>query len=135
MPGHHAVEWGECGPGMSPHAARLPDPQGQAMAEQTPPAARFPTAEALVEAIDEAQLAAPEIPLPIRLFAQEVAPDTDDRGMSGAIARRLQTRFELIAARQIPGDALKHRPRLQRRQIFCGGAITVAQAQPVDLGI
>jgi len=35
------------------------------------PAARFATAEALVEAIDEAQLAAPEIPLPIRLFAQE----------------------------------------------------------------
>jgi serine/threonine-protein kinase len=35
------------------------------------PSARFPTAEALVEAIDEARLAAPEIPLPIRLFAQE----------------------------------------------------------------
>jgi serine/threonine-protein kinase len=36
------------------------------------PAARFPTAEALVEAIDEARLSAPEIPLPIRLFAQEL---------------------------------------------------------------
>ena len=36
------------------------------------PSARFATAEALVEAIDEARLAAPEIPLPIRLFAQEV---------------------------------------------------------------
>jgi serine/threonine-protein kinase len=35
------------------------------------PSARFPTAEALVEAIDDARLAAPEIPLPIRLFAQE----------------------------------------------------------------
>jgi hypothetical protein len=35
------------------------------------PAARFATAEAHVEAIDEAQLAAPEIPLPIRLLAQE----------------------------------------------------------------
>ncbi len=34
---------------------------------------RFPTAEALVEAIEAAQLAAPEIPLPVRLFAQEVA--------------------------------------------------------------
>ncbi len=34
---------------------------------------RFPTAEALVEAIEAAQLAAPEVPLPIRLFAQEVA--------------------------------------------------------------
>jgi serine/threonine-protein kinase len=36
------------------------------------PAARFATAEGLVEAIDEARLAAPEIPLPIRLFAQEL---------------------------------------------------------------
>ena len=37
------------------------------------PDERFATAEALVEAIDSAQLAAPEIPLPIRLFAQEAA--------------------------------------------------------------
>jgi serine/threonine-protein kinase len=36
------------------------------------PSARFATAESLVEAIDEARLAAPEIPLPIRLFAQEL---------------------------------------------------------------
>ena len=36
------------------------------------PSARFATAEALVEAIDEARLAAPEIPLPVRLFAQEL---------------------------------------------------------------
>jgi hypothetical protein len=35
------------------------------------PSARFATAEALVEAIDNAQLAPPEIPVPIRLFAQE----------------------------------------------------------------
>jgi serine/threonine-protein kinase len=35
------------------------------------PAARFDNAEALVEALDAAQLVAPEIPLPIRLFAQE----------------------------------------------------------------
>jgi serine/threonine-protein kinase len=35
------------------------------------PSARFATAEALVEAIDEARLAAPDIPVPIRLFAQE----------------------------------------------------------------
>jgi serine/threonine-protein kinase len=33
--------------------------------------ARFPTAESLVEAIDQASLLAPEIPVPIRLFAQE----------------------------------------------------------------
>jgi len=37
------------------------------------PGSRFETAEALVEAIDEARLAAPEIPVPIRLFAQEAA--------------------------------------------------------------
>jgi serine/threonine-protein kinase len=35
------------------------------------PAARFATAESLVEALDAAQLTAPEIPLPIRMFAQE----------------------------------------------------------------
>jgi len=35
------------------------------------PSARFATAEALVEAIDDARLATPEIPVPIRLFAQE----------------------------------------------------------------
>ena len=37
------------------------------------PGDRFPSAEALVEALDAAQLAAPEIPLAIRLFAQEVS--------------------------------------------------------------
>jgi serine/threonine-protein kinase len=36
------------------------------------PSARFATAEALVEAIDEAKLTAPEIPLPVRLFAGEL---------------------------------------------------------------
>ncbi len=36
------------------------------------PALRFPSAAALVEAIDEAQLAAPDIPIPIRGFAQEL---------------------------------------------------------------
>jgi serine/threonine-protein kinase len=35
------------------------------------PEDRFPTAEALVETIDAAQITAPEIPVPIRLFAQE----------------------------------------------------------------
>ena len=35
------------------------------------PSARFASAESLVEALDRAQLAAPEIPLAIRLFAQE----------------------------------------------------------------
>jgi serine/threonine-protein kinase len=37
------------------------------------PDARFAAAEALVEALDEAQLAAPEIPLAVRLFAQEAS--------------------------------------------------------------
>ena len=35
------------------------------------PAARFASAESLVEQLDRAQLAAPEIPLQVRLFAQE----------------------------------------------------------------
>ena len=35
------------------------------------PAGRFDNAEALVEALDAAQLVTPEVPLPIRLFAQE----------------------------------------------------------------
>ena len=34
---------------------------------------RFQSAEALVEAIDQAQLAAPEIPIPVRLLAQELS--------------------------------------------------------------
>ncbi len=37
------------------------------------PAQRFASAEALVEEIDSAKLTGPEIPLPIRLFAQEAA--------------------------------------------------------------
>ena len=37
------------------------------------PADRFPTAEALVEAIDAAQLVEREIPLPVRLFAGELS--------------------------------------------------------------
>ena len=36
------------------------------------PDARFATAEALVEAIDDARLTQPEIPLPIRMFTQEL---------------------------------------------------------------
>jgi eukaryotic-like serine/threonine-protein kinase len=34
---------------------------------------RFPSAEALVEALDQAQLAAPEVPIPVRLLAQEMS--------------------------------------------------------------
>ncbi|MGI8509696.1 MAG: protein kinase domain-containing protein [Gemmatimonadaceae bacterium] len=40
---------------------------------QKDPVDRFPTAEALVEEIDAAQLAQPEIPLPVRLFAGELS--------------------------------------------------------------
>ncbi|HTR76478.1 MAG TPA: serine/threonine-protein kinase, partial [Gemmatimonadaceae bacterium] len=36
------------------------------------PADRFETAEALVEAVDNARVSAPEVPLPVRLFAQEL---------------------------------------------------------------
>jgi serine/threonine-protein kinase len=37
------------------------------------PSARFASAEGLVETLDEAQLAAPEIPLAVRMFAQEAS--------------------------------------------------------------
>ncbi|MEO6865164.1 MAG: serine/threonine-protein kinase [Gemmatimonadaceae bacterium] len=40
---------------------------------QKNPADRFPTAEALVDEIDAAQLAEPDIPVPIRLFAGELS--------------------------------------------------------------
>jgi len=36
------------------------------------PEARYPSAEALVEALESAQLAAPEVPLPVRLLAQDL---------------------------------------------------------------
>jgi eukaryotic-like serine/threonine-protein kinase len=53
----------------------LPAPLGDAIDRcvTKDPGARFQHAEALVEALDVAQLAAPEIPLSIRLFAQEAA--------------------------------------------------------------
>ena len=52
----------------------LPEPMAAAIDRcvAKEPSARFATAEALVEAIDEAKLTAPEIPVPIRLFGQEL---------------------------------------------------------------
>ncbi len=52
--------------------ADLPVPLADAIDRllQKDPLHRFQTAEALVESIDAAQLAAPEIPLPVRLFQQ-----------------------------------------------------------------
>jgi serine/threonine-protein kinase len=59
------------------------------------PADRFPTAEALVEAIDAARLAEPEIPLPIRLFAGELGT----LSMVTAFALLVTTLFLRYAAR------------------------------------
>ncbi|HYV97051.1 MAG TPA: serine/threonine-protein kinase [Gemmatimonadaceae bacterium] len=55
--------------------ADLPESVGAAIDRcvRKQPEDRFPSAEALVEAIDAAQAAGPEIPLPVRLFAQELA--------------------------------------------------------------
>ncbi|MCC6774722.1 MAG: serine/threonine protein kinase [Gemmatimonadaceae bacterium] len=52
----------------------LPDLLSQAIDRciETAPDDRFATAEALVEAVDDAQLAGPEIPLPVRIFTQEL---------------------------------------------------------------
>lgn len=53
----------------------LPTPLAEAIDRcvEKDPAARFPTAEALVDAIDAAQLSEREIPLPIRLFVGELS--------------------------------------------------------------
>ena len=63
---------------VPPVAARRPDlpaPLAAAVDRCTAkePSERFESAEALVETIDAAQLAAPEIPLHVRLFSQELA--------------------------------------------------------------
>ncbi|MBK6489518.1 MAG: serine/threonine protein kinase [Gemmatimonadetes bacterium] len=52
----------------------LPDLLSQAIDRciEKAPDDRFATAEALVEAVDDAQLAGPEIPLPVRIFTQEL---------------------------------------------------------------
>jgi len=53
--------------------ADLPDALAEAIDRcvMKEPASRFESAESLVEQLDRAQLAAPEVPLPIRLFAHE----------------------------------------------------------------
>ena len=53
--------------------AGLPDALAEAIDRcvMKEPASRFESAESLVEQLDRAQLSAPEIPLPIRLFAHE----------------------------------------------------------------
>ena len=58
--------------GVTGVRADLPAPLADAIDRllQKDPLHRFQTAEALVDAIDAAQLAAPEIPLPVRLFQQ-----------------------------------------------------------------
>ena len=55
--------------------ADLPESIGAAIDKcvKKQPNERFATAEALVEAIDAAQVAAPEIPLQVRLYAQELS--------------------------------------------------------------
>lgn len=62
-------------PSITTQRADLPDALAAAVDRCVlkDPAQRFPTAEGLVEALDVAQLAAPEIPLSIRLFAQEAS--------------------------------------------------------------
>lgn len=61
-------------PSVLAHRPDLPPALAEAIERcaNKEPEARFPSAEALVEALDLAQLATPEIPLPLRLFAQEL---------------------------------------------------------------
>ena len=60
-------------PPMSSVRSDLPAPLADAIDRclMKEPAARFARAEELVEALDAAQLTGPEVPVPIRLFAQE----------------------------------------------------------------
>jgi eukaryotic-like serine/threonine-protein kinase len=58
------------------------------------PAARFPKAESLVEALDAAQLAAPEIPLTVRLFANEL------EGLSLVLAGGVLVTYLLVRLQQ-----------------------------------
>ncbi len=62
-------------PPIGQQRADLPAPLAEAIDRclQKDPDARFASAEALVEMIDAAQLAAPEVPLPIRAFGEEAA--------------------------------------------------------------
>ena len=62
-------------PPMSTVRKDLPAALGEAIDRclAKEPDARFPSAEALVESLDAAQLAAPEIPVTVRMFAQEAS--------------------------------------------------------------
>jgi hypothetical protein len=61
-------------PGVESVRPELPDLLSGAIDRcvEKDPSARFPTAEALVEAVEQSQLAGPEVPLPLRAFASEV---------------------------------------------------------------
>ncbi len=65
----------ETPPGAATLRPDLPAPLAEAIDRclAKEPSGRFPTAESLVEAIDQASLLQPEIPVPIRLFAAEAS--------------------------------------------------------------
>ena len=70
-------------PPVSSARADLPAPLADAIDRllHKDPDRRFATAEALVEAIDAAQLTAPEVPLPVRLFQQNGTAYVVNAGM------------------------------------------------------
>jgi eukaryotic-like serine/threonine-protein kinase len=116
------------------------------------PSARFATAELLVEAIDNARLAAPEIPDPIRLFAQQAGTlslviifltmlawlmfETFSRRIGAAWqqlcadpdTRRRRRRTTIIALAQLPVAVLLIRASLRMRLAL--GSATASTAGP-----
>ncbi len=83
-------------PPVSSARGELPTPLADAIDRllRKDPEERFATAEALVEAIDAAQLSAPDIPLPVRLFQQNGKSYVVNAGMVIVLALVNYTRAE-----------------------------------------
>jgi hypothetical protein len=90
----------EAAPPVASLRPDLPAPLAQAIDRllKKEPAERFPSAEALVEALETAQLAEPEVALPIRLLAQ-------DLGQLGMVAVFIAVVAMLLQQKAAPGRA------------------------------
>ena len=83
-------------PPVASARADLPTPLADAIDRllRKDPVERFATAESLVEAIDAAQLSAPDVPLPVRLFQQNGKSYVVNAGMVAVLAVVNFTRAE-----------------------------------------
>jgi len=86
----------EAVPPVASARADLPTPLADAIDRllRKDPVERFATAESLVEAIDAAQLSAPDVPLPVRLFQQNGKSYVVNAGMVAVLAVVNFTRAE-----------------------------------------